>query len=132
MAGRGLDGGNPAASHARKGAPGPETRSLLERWHVTLRAELEDVLAELRPPPVPSTFVIGDPIPRTRPDLATRARLIDLGVRIAHELGTELDQSERPWSGLEPARRRPRARVDYGPELSGSALADTAPGKRSR
>lgn len=109
-----LDGGDTHRRHRRKGAPGPSTRSLLERWQATLRAELEEVLGELRPPP-PEPIEFGAPPPKGRPDLATRARLIDLGVRIAHELGTELDTTPRTAAAPDtPHRPRPRSRVEFG------------------
>ena len=105
-----LDGGAPDRPHRRKGAPSPATRSLLERWQATLRAELEDVLAELRPAPP----VDGMPWAKgSRPDLGTRARLVDLGVRIAHELGTEVDASARTNGTTPPAKPRPRSRVTF-------------------
>jgi hypothetical protein len=113
---RQLDGGSPRRSHQRKGSPTPATTSLLERWQAALRAELGAILAELEPVPAPAGLLDGaglPPAPPKRPDLATRARLIALGVQVAHELGTELDQSERAWEGL-PEPRRPRGRVDYG------------------
>jgi hypothetical protein len=72
------------------------------------------VLAELAPVPPDAGLLDAQlpAVPPKRPDLATRARLLDLGVKVAHELGTELDQSERPWEGVETPR--PRSRVDYG------------------
>jgi hypothetical protein len=111
-----VDGGSPARSHQRKGSPTPATASLLERWQAALRAELGAILAELAPVAPPPGLLDGaglPPAPPKRPDLATRARLIALGVQVAHELGTELDQSERAWEG-QPERPRPRGRVDYG------------------
>ena len=111
-----LDGGSPGRRHDRKrGSPGPETSSLLERWQAALRAELTAVLDELAPvAPDPGLLDAQLPAaPPKRPDLATRQRLITLGVQVAHELGTELDQSERAWEGL-PDTPRARARVDYG------------------
>ena len=111
-----LDGGSPGRRHDRKrGRPTPETASLLERWQAALRAELVAILAELQPvPPDPGLLDAQLPaVPPNRPNLATRARLVDLGVKVAHELGTELDQSERPWESL-TERPRPRGRVDYG------------------
>jgi hypothetical protein len=108
-----LDGGDPARRHARKGSPSPETRTRLDRWHAVLIAELDDVMAELRPPvPVDGMpWAEGD-----RPGLATRARLIDLGVRIAHELGAEIDDTTTRGAFIPdaPARPRPRSRVDFG------------------
>jgi hypothetical protein len=120
-----VDGGDPKAKHRRKGAPGPETRSLLERWQAALRAELGDVLAELRPEPGPAQLAIdGTVMPRPRVDLTTRMKLVDLGVRIAHELGTELDTGERSGPADRPERPRARSRVEFGPELPRAALAD--------
>jgi hypothetical protein len=133
-----VDGGNPTRPHRRRRrAPGPETRTLLERWQATLRAELADVLEELRPAPAPDGPVeFGGVIPRARPSLSERMRLVDLGVRIAHELGTELDAGERdagPWSGLnKPERPRPRSRVEFGGEVPAAALADSPTGRRRR
>jgi hypothetical protein len=109
-----LDGGQPDRSHQRRGSPGPETASLLERWQAALRAELEAVLAELSPAPLPNGLLDAELGPAAkRPDLAQRQRLIALGISVARELGTELDTSERAWEGL-PERARPRGRVDYG------------------
>lgn len=109
-----VDGGDPRKRHRKTGSPSPATRSLLERWQTALRAELESVLAELQPA-VPPAGLLDEHLPPVvhRPDLSTRQKLITLGVQIAHELGTELDQSERPWEGL-PEPPRPRSRVDYG------------------
>jgi hypothetical protein len=108
-----LDGGDPARVHRRKGAPSPETRTRLARWHQVLIAELDDVMAELRPGPPADAMPYAEP---TRPGLQTRARLIDLGVRIAHELGAEIDDTTTRGAFVpdSPARPRPRSRVDFG------------------
>ena len=108
-----LDGGDPAREHRRKGKPSPATRTLLERWQAALRAELADVLTELRPTPPADGMPWAE---GSRPKLETRTRLVELGIRIARELGTEVDESDRRNGHAPdtPARPRPRSRVDFG------------------
>jgi hypothetical protein len=101
---------DPTERHRRKGAPSPATQARLDRWHATLRAELDDVIRELRPPPPADGMPWAKGV---RPDLTTRLRLVDLGVRIAHELGTEVDASSRANGASPPAKPRPRSRVAF-------------------
>ena len=111
----GIDGGRLATqgkSHKRKGAPSAETASLLAEWQETLRTELRAVTVELRGKvPDPGLGIV--PVAAERPQLTDRIRLVELGVKVATALGTEVDRRPpEPETG--PARPRRRARVDYG------------------
>ena len=104
----------PGASHAKRGRPSAETLTLLQRSHATLRAELSDVLSKLRPSVDPSAPVVfGQDAPPTRPNLADRARLVELIGKLMGLLGTEIVGDDAPEDSSQAPRRR-RRRVDYG------------------
>ena len=74
---------------AAANAPTPETARILELYRAAMRAELGDVLEELRPavpePGTPPTF--GELIP-LRPALAERLKLWDLAIKLGRELAS--------------------------------------------
>lgn len=108
---------DPGASHARKGRPSPATRDLLAAAHAALRDELSDTLAELRPEPVAAReLTIGDPMPKGRPELPDRVRLVGLIGDLMKLLGTEIVPAPATPTpdALTDARPRRRRRVDYG------------------
>lgn len=72
--------------------PTPETIEILERYRGAMRAELADVLDELRPERAQLT--IGGGEERIRPALADRVKLWDLAIKIGRELAA-------PGAGLE-------------------------------
>jgi hypothetical protein len=91
-----------ARPHRRtRGAPAPETEALLERYRAAMRAELESLLLEIRPPaPELGQLAIDGSVPATRPKLAERRELWDLAVKIARELSSSSSSAETAWSGL--------------------------------
>jgi hypothetical protein len=116
-----------ARSRSRPIAPAPlgavgETATLLSRWRVALRAELEAVIVELgNAPALPPGVVRGqtgwiEPGELTstpgRPALERRSALVALGDKIARALGEEVD--EPPAPAAPPAERARRSRkVEY-------------------
>lgn len=105
--------------HRGKGRPSPETAARLARWNETLRAELDDVIERLAPkvpPPGLLDDVEGAPAAEPqRPALRDRAALLDIGIKVARELGAEIDPGPAPDAApAKPARGRSR-KVDYGP-----------------
>ena len=105
----------PGASHAKRGRPSPETLTLLQRSHATLRAELSDVLSELRPTVDPSAPVVfGQAPPPSRPSLADRTRLVELIGKLMGLLGTEIIADPATVDPADQAPRRRRRKVDYG------------------
>lgn len=83
-----------------------------------MRTELRGLLVELRGR-VPDPGLLPDPDAKPqRPDLKERAALWDLAVKVARELGTEVDdRSVDPPGTHDPSpRKRRRPRVDYGPD----------------
>lgn len=84
--------------HRRKGAPSPATASLLAEWHTVLRAEMRQVVDAMAHGP------FDDPV---------RDKLIDRGIKVARELGTEVDAgvtAETPDAG------RPSGSATFGPD----------------
>jgi hypothetical protein len=101
--------------HRRKGAPSPETASLLAEYQAAMRAELRATLVELRGKlPPPGLDLTGAPPVAERPSLNDRGKLWDLAIKLATQLGTEVDPA--PARTAEGPRPRPRraARIDYG------------------
>jgi hypothetical protein len=92
-----------ARAHRRtRGTPAPETEALLERYRAAMRAELESLLVEIRPPaPELGQLAMDGTVPPVRPKLAERRELWDLAVKIARELSSS--SAESAWSGLAPA-----------------------------
>ena len=72
-------------SHKRRTGGDPRDDAILERYRAALRAELEDLLAELRPASGQMGAFDGGAI--ERPSLDRRRALWDLGIKIAKELG---------------------------------------------
>ena len=137
-----------ARPHRRtRGTPQPETERLLERYRAAMRAELEDLLEEIRPAPADSGQIeLGGEIPRARPKLEERRALWDLAIKLGRELGSPM--AEANWTGvldstpaavagaLTCARRGSRggnasrsARSEAAPAAT---LGDAAPGERRR
>lgn len=103
-------------SHKRKGAPSPATRALLEQWHATLRAELQAVIVELDGVTLePGLFpeAATGPVVK-RPNLADRARLVDLGIKVGNALGSAIDPAPNPAEGVAGPGPRRRGKIDYG------------------
>lgn len=93
-------------THRRRGAPAPATVELLERYHGAMRAELEDLLTEIRPSSGQLT-IAGDV---ERPTLDRRKALWDLAVKLGRELDGAADPAPAPGTAAasSPARRAPR------------------------
>jgi hypothetical protein len=101
----------------RGGTPAPETLALLERYRGAMRAELEDLLAEIRPAPVDTgQLAIDGAIPTPRPKLEERRALWDLAIKLGRELSSvtlepgwegALD-SGKPETGRRAGVRAPR------------------------
>lgn len=74
--------------HARRaGELAPETAEVLERYRAAMRAELEDVLGEIRP--ATGQLELGGSV--TRPPLELRRDLWDLAIKLGRELGRGAD-----------------------------------------
>jgi hypothetical protein len=86
-------------SHKRaRPAAGPETEEILERYRDAMRAELGDVLEELRPPREQLTMDGG--AERMRPPLPDRLKLWDLAIKLGRELA---NGEELGWAPEAPA-----------------------------
>jgi len=102
----------------RGGTPAPETLALLERYRAAMRAELGELLAEIRPAPATTGQLAlnGDVEPAARPKLEQRRALWDLAIRLGRELSSVT--LEPGWEGA----------LDSGkPELTGRRAAARAP-----
>lgn len=97
--------------HRKRGTPTAETQTLLAAFRDAQRAELRDVLHELEGVPDPQTTLDGSPPKVKRPNLTQRIKLWDLAIKIAHDLGTEVDVG--PAEPTEPADAPRRKRVEY-------------------
>ena len=86
-------------SHRRHRAPSPETAELLERYQAAMRAELEDVLAEIRPA-VGQLTITGAV---QRPALEQRRALWDLAIKLGRELGSAIVETAGAPDALKPA-----------------------------
>lgn len=94
-----------ARPHTRRASPAPETLELLGRYREVMRAELEDLLAEVRPG-LEQTAAFGAPAP-IRPALADRIKLWDLAIKLGRELGGAIEEAPPPASSSPtPAGRR--------------------------
>jgi hypothetical protein len=99
--------------HRRRGGPSPETEELLERYRAAMRAELDDLLGEIRPAGGQLTLEGG----AARPALEQRRALWDLAIK----LGRELAAAPEPIApgGSEPAAvPGPRKRSRPAPRLT--------------
>lgn len=114
-AGRAQDQGR---RHRRAGKPSAETSTLLVRYQAAMRAELSGLLDELRGklPPAGLLDDAGLAAEVQRPALKERTALWDLAVRLARELGTEVDPAaaDHGTTGAAAPARRPRRRIDFG------------------
>lgn len=104
--------------HRKRGDPSGATATLLGEYQEAMRAELRQLLVELRGrPPAPGLGLTGEAPAAVRPALAERAKLWDLAIKLGRELGTEVDAGGQagqaapaaPAGG--PARGR---RIDFG------------------
>lgn len=115
LTGRPQDQGRP---HRRRGAPSPETASLLLAYRAAMRAELRAVLDELRGKPKPAGLGLlpEAAVELERPSIEGRVRLWDLGIKLGRELGAEVDEPPAGGAseGAGSARPRRRRRVDFG------------------
>lgn len=109
----------------RRSRPGlaPETAAILERYRSAMRAELGDLLEELRPPPAgEAPIVFGAPPPRARPPLPDRLRLWELAIKLGRELGAaglaELEEEPAPAGGSGSGARGAARRSTAAPRLS--------------
>lgn len=106
----GVDGARLATagkSHKRQGRPSAETSSLLADWQATMRAELRAIVEALG---ARKTGLMPDVVELAIPlDDPRRDRLVDRGVKVGRELGTEVDVggTAAPESAA-PARVRRR------------------------
>jgi hypothetical protein len=108
-------------SHHRSATtPAPATIEVLERYREAMRAELGDVLEELRPPAAQLT--LAGSAERLRPPLAERLKLWDLAIKLGRELAAPAPGGDPdPGAELEagPAATGPRrSRRDQAPRLS--------------
>lgn len=83
-----------------------------------MRAELGDVLEELRPPAREIvTLLDGSTLEAPpRPPIADRSRLWDLAIKLGRELGAELEApiaDPEPEAASAPAPRRARRRIAF-------------------
>ena len=95
--------------HARKGAPSPASAALLERYQDAMRAELGDVLGEIRGTESPAGLLDG-PV-TVRPPLKDRAALWDLAIKLGRELGASIDPT--PVTTAVPLRGGRRRKVEW-------------------
>jgi hypothetical protein len=107
-------------SHRRRGAPSPATKALLAEYQDAMRAELRQLLTELRPLPDPADapVVFGADPPPEPLTLAQRSSRWDLAIKLGRELGAEIDPAPTrdqatPSGGEHPGPTR-RRRIDYG------------------
>jgi hypothetical protein len=90
----------------------PATEEILERYRDAMRAELGDVLEELRPPL--EQLGMDGTAARIRPALAERLKLWDLAIKIGRELA---NGEEIAWAG-EPAESSNASRSAAPPRLT--------------
>jgi hypothetical protein len=98
--------------HRKRGVVPLADADLIAQYRRTLRLELADTLAELRPAPEPGLFAPND----KRPTLATRRQLVDMARALVAALSSPLElEGEPDQAGPVPARtRRGSSRVDFG------------------
>lgn len=103
-------------SHARRGAPSPETTALLADYQAAMRTELRAVLTELEGQRQPAGLLPDTEPPMIRPTLPDRMRLWDLAIKIGRELGSAIDADPVPVETPITAsgQGRSRKRVDMG------------------
>lgn len=84
--------------------------ALIERWQRVERETLERVTIRLEGVDK-GTGLDGEPLPREYPSNAETAALIDLGVKIARDLGSAIDPTPAPVV-VPPKPRRGRGKLD--------------------
>src|SRR5262245_48382630 len=99
-------------SHKRAGELAPETAELLEAYRAAMRAELAELLEEIRP----ATGQQGFDGTLARPKLEERRALWDLGIKLARELAAGADAGlAGPTPAADPTMIQPRRQA---PRLS--------------
>lgn len=93
-------------------APSPETDDVLERYRTAIRAELGDVLEEVRPGRAQLTLAGEEE--RLKPALGDRLRLWDLAIKLGRELANGEEWADRPA----PATTARPARAGGAPRLT--------------
>lgn len=98
--------------HRRRPTPSVETEELLDRYRAAMRAELDDLLEEIRP----ATGQLGAfDGAVTRPPLDDRRPRWDLAIKLARELAGSPSEplQVEPTRGADPraARQRPAPRL---------------------
>lgn len=100
-------------AHRRtKAGPSPESDEVLERYRAAMRAELDDVLGEVRP--AGAQLTLEGSSERIRPPLADRLKLWDLAIKLGRELANGEDWSEPP----PPPPTRTSGRAGGAPKLT--------------
>lgn len=99
--------------HRRKAAPGAATSALLARYQEAMRSELAWILDILKP----AEGLVGTSV--REGSIAERTRRWDLAMKIARELGGEIDPGPDPAAAADPLGddTKPPARrgkIDYG------------------
>jgi hypothetical protein len=112
-----VDGSRPqdvGRRRTKRGRPSAATLSLLSDYQESMRAELRALLTSLEPvPPAPGLGLVKEEA--KRPELAERARIWDLAIKLGRELGTEIDPGPLTPAGPAKERAPRRARkVDFG------------------
>ncbi len=100
--------------HRARGAPSAATLTLLASYQAAMRLELERLLRELEgQPPVAGILppAAGEAIAPKLPSLAERSKIWDLAIKVARELGTEVD--------VAPAGQGPTIAGSGGPTTTG-------------
>ena len=92
--------------HARKRAGTATSAALIERWHAVERMTLERVTVDLEGVDK-GIGLDGKPMPREYPSDSRTAALVDLGVKLARDLGSDIDPEPVPVTAR-VSRRRPR------------------------
>ena len=111
-AGRAQDQGR---RHRSTGSPSRATVTLLVVWQETLRTELRAVVDALNAAAEPGLLADVAHKPAIGLDDPRRDSLIERGIKVARELGTEVDPTPPPGTLPSPAPRSRRARpVDFG------------------
>lgn len=93
--------------HVRRRTPAREAAALIERWRAVERDTLRRVTVELEGVDK-GTGLDGSPMGREYPSTSATAGLVDLGIKLARDLGSDIDPDPQPATTSAPARRRPR------------------------
>jgi hypothetical protein len=105
--------GDTRTTHAKRQRVLTGDAELVDRYRRTLRAELADVLTELRPESSPGLFGPND----HRPNLQTRTQLVGLADRLVRALTAPLDldtPGDLPEDAPPPRPSKRGRRIDFG------------------